>query len=161
MPAVSPVTLHEREIVEHVVPPGDAVTVYPVIVLPPVLAGAVQETLAPSEIAVADGLRGALGALLTVINCWTWDPAEYVASAVLFALSTHEPMALNVTMPALIVQILDEPVSTVMAGVSDDVEAAAGVYVSPTFAAESEEVKLNVCALSTTNIFCWTCTAAP
>jgi len=40
------VTAHEVVDVVHVYPPGDEVTVYPVIVEPPLLAGAVHDTVA-------------------------------------------------------------------------------------------------------------------
>ena len=47
MPFVNPVTVHVvAPEVEHVLLPGDAVTVYPVIAEPPFEAGAVHETAA-------------------------------------------------------------------------------------------------------------------
>lgn len=46
----------------HVAPPGDAVTVYPVIALPPLETGAVQETVTADEPAAPVTLVGAPGA---------------------------------------------------------------------------------------------------
>ena len=46
MPFVSPVTVHEVDAVEQVAPPGLAVTMYAVIFVPPLLAGAFHETVA-------------------------------------------------------------------------------------------------------------------
>ena len=44
VPFVSPVTVHDVAADVQVAPPGEAVTVYDVIVLPPFDAGAVQDT---------------------------------------------------------------------------------------------------------------------
>ena len=46
VPLVRPVTAQEVVAVVHVYPPGDEVTVYPVIAEPPLLAGAVHDTVA-------------------------------------------------------------------------------------------------------------------
>ena len=46
VPLVRPVTAHDVVAVVHVNEPGDEVTVYPVIVAPPLLAGAVHDTVA-------------------------------------------------------------------------------------------------------------------
>jgi hypothetical protein len=44
VPLVKPFTVHEVVVVVQVNPPGDDVTVYPVIALPPLEPGAVQPT---------------------------------------------------------------------------------------------------------------------
>ena len=44
MPSVNPLTLHEVDVVVQVNPPGDEVTVYPVMALPPLDPGALQLT---------------------------------------------------------------------------------------------------------------------
>jgi hypothetical protein len=46
VPSVSPVTVTAHVVAEACAPPGDAVTVYDVIVAPPLLAGGVQLTVA-------------------------------------------------------------------------------------------------------------------
>ncbi len=71
---------------EAVKPPGEDVTVYPVMVLPPFEIGAVNATLAWAFPAVATGLVGAPGTVLGVIAAdgaeATEFPAELVATTV-------------------------------------------------------------------------------
>ena len=67
-------------------PPGEDVTVYPVMVLPPFEIGAVNATLAWAFPAVATGLVGAPGTVLGVTAAdgteATEFPAELVATTV-------------------------------------------------------------------------------
>ena len=61
VPLVSPVTVHGEDAQVAVMPPGDEVTVYPVIGAPPFEAGAVKVTLAEPFPAVAVPMVGAPG----------------------------------------------------------------------------------------------------
>jgi len=65
VPFVNPLTVQvSAPVVEHVFPPGDDVTVYPVIGSPPVFVGAAQVTLAepaPATTAVMVGRPGVVG----------------------------------------------------------------------------------------------------
>ena len=61
MPLVSPVTVTDIPVVVAVTPPGDEMTAYSVIALPPSEAGAVHETVASLSPGVADKLVGASG----------------------------------------------------------------------------------------------------
>ena len=71
MVAVVPVAL-------ALAPPGLAVTVYPVMALPPLLAGAVQLTLALALPAVAVTPVGAAGAVVVAVGVTGADAAENV-----------------------------------------------------------------------------------
>jgi hypothetical protein len=63
VPLVSPVTAHDSApVVTHVLAPGLDVTVYFVIALPPLLAGAAHDTVAAALARVAETLPGAPGA---------------------------------------------------------------------------------------------------
>jgi len=81
-----PVTTRGELDPEAVKPPGEDVTVYPVMVLPPVEAGAVKVTLACALPAEATGLVGAPGTVLGVTAPdgaeATEFPAELVATTV-------------------------------------------------------------------------------
>ena len=64
VPFVNPVTLTDvAPVVDPVAPPGDAVTVYPVMGEPPLEAGAVHDTVANAFPATADTAVGAPGAV--------------------------------------------------------------------------------------------------
>ena len=58
---MSPLTVHGLETAVHVRPPGDEVTVYPVMAEPPLFSGAVQDTTAEALPAVADTAVGGPG----------------------------------------------------------------------------------------------------
>ena len=73
VPVVAPVVL-------TVAPPGDAVTVYPVIGEPPLLAGAVQRTVAEAFPGVADTAVGAPGTVLGVTAALATDASEAPAA---------------------------------------------------------------------------------
>ena len=65
---VSPITVSGDEAPVAVRPPGEAVTVYPVIAAPPVFAGAVKLTVALPLLPLAEilvGTPGAVGAGVT------------------------------------------------------------------------------------------------
>ena len=66
VPFDRPPTEHEVDEVVHVAPPGLAVTVYELIAAPPVLAGAVHDTVAELSPAVAVTAVGAPGTVLGV-----------------------------------------------------------------------------------------------
>jgi hypothetical protein len=70
LPPGSPVIVHDRApVVEQLLPPGDALTVYPVIGLPPSFAGAVQLTLAvPGLEYLADTASGGSGAVTGIVT---------------------------------------------------------------------------------------------
>jgi hypothetical protein len=61
VPSVKPLTVIGEDEPVPVKPPGDEVTVYPVIAPPPVLTGAVKVTVADEEPAEAVPIVGALG----------------------------------------------------------------------------------------------------
>jgi hypothetical protein len=63
-------------------PPGEDVTLYPVMVLPPVEAGAVKATLAWARPAVATGLVGAPGTVLGITDPDAADATEFPAALV-------------------------------------------------------------------------------
>jgi hypothetical protein len=63
-------------------PPGEEVTVYPVMALPPSEAGAVNATLAWAFPAVATGLVGAPGTVLGVTAADVTDAREFPAALV-------------------------------------------------------------------------------
>ena len=63
VPLVSPVTVIGDDAPVAVRPPGEDVTVYPVIAAPPVFAGAVKLTVAPPLLPVAETPVGAPGAM--------------------------------------------------------------------------------------------------
>ena len=60
---VRPVTVIGEDVPVAVTPPGEEVTVYPVIVAPPVLVGAVKLTVALPLVLVAEILVGTPGAI--------------------------------------------------------------------------------------------------
>jgi hypothetical protein len=66
VPLTRPITVQPSVAVVQVAPPGDAVTVYPVIDLPPLLTGAVHETAAEALPGVADTDVGTPGAVAGV-----------------------------------------------------------------------------------------------
>ena len=75
---VRPVTVHGDDEHVPVIPPGEDVAVYAVIVAPPFEDGAVKATVACVLPAVAVPMVGAPGTLaLTVKDCWTCVAAEY------------------------------------------------------------------------------------
>jgi hypothetical protein len=86
VPLTRPFTVQPSVAVLQVAPPGDAVTVYPVIDLPPLLAGAVHETAAEALPGVADTDVGAPGAVAGVTAELGADgalvPAVFVAVTV-------------------------------------------------------------------------------
>ena len=70
MPLVSPITVIGDEAPVAVEPPGEDVTVYPVIADPPVFVGAVKLTVALPLLPVAEILVGTPGAVVAnVIDC--------------------------------------------------------------------------------------------
>ena len=62
-PFVKPVTVIGEDVPVAVIPPGEAVTVYPVIADPPVFVGAVKLTVALPLLPLAEILVGAPGAI--------------------------------------------------------------------------------------------------
>ncbi len=87
-PLVRPATVHVSAgaTAAQVSPPGDAVTVYPVMAVPPVLVGASQLTTADPISALAVTVRGTEGTAHTVTGDDATDtgpaPAPFVARAV-------------------------------------------------------------------------------
>jgi hypothetical protein len=87
VPLVSPVTVIGEEAPDAVRPPGEEVTVYPVIADPPVLVGAVKLTVALPLLTVAEmlvGTPGAIGAGVTADDAIEAVPVptELVATTV-------------------------------------------------------------------------------
>ena len=66
MPSVNPLTLHEVDVVVQVNPPGDEVTEYPVMALPPLDPGALQLTTDDTKSIVPETPVGAPGTVLGV-----------------------------------------------------------------------------------------------
>jgi len=67
LPFANPVTTHDATPdVEHVCPPGEAVTTYPEMAAPPVIAGGVQLTLAAPFPRVTETLDGGSGTVAGV-----------------------------------------------------------------------------------------------
>jgi hypothetical protein len=62
VPFVKPGTVNEHEVADTLIAPGLEVTVYPVIVPPPLLAGGVHETVADAFPGVPTTPVGAPGA---------------------------------------------------------------------------------------------------
>ena len=75
VPLVRPVTVHDVVAEAQVSAPGDEVTAYPVIGEPPLLAGAVHDTLACPLPAVATTFDGTEGTVYGVADR-TFDGAE-------------------------------------------------------------------------------------
>ncbi len=86
MPFVSPETVIGDDPPVAVNPPGEEVTVYPVIAAPPLLAGAVKDTAADPLPATAETLVGAPGTVfgVTAVDALeaTELPAAFVATTV-------------------------------------------------------------------------------
>jgi hypothetical protein len=86
VPLVRPLTTQGLVVHDAVAPPGDAVTVYPVIVPPPLFVGAVHETLAELLCAAAETPVGAPGTVAGVTELDGDDtallPTELVAPTV-------------------------------------------------------------------------------
>jgi hypothetical protein len=81
VPLANPATVAEAvPVVVALSPPGDAVTVYPVIADPPLLAGAVQDTTAKALPAVATAPVGAPGTVLGVTAALDEDAGEVPAA---------------------------------------------------------------------------------
>src|SRR5665648_137387 len=72
-----------------VAPPGDAVTVYPVIDEPPLLAGAVQLTVAEAFPGVADTAVGAPGTVLGVTAALATDASDVPAALVAVTVNVY------------------------------------------------------------------------
>jgi len=70
---VSPLTVHGLDAAVQVRPPGDEVTVYPVMAEPPSLTGTVHDTTAEALPAVADAAVGAPG---TVAGVTAYEGAD-------------------------------------------------------------------------------------
>ena len=86
-PFVKPVTVIGEDVPVAVIPPGEAVTVYPVIADPPVFIGAVKLTVALPLPPVAEmlvGTPGAIGAGVTADDGVELapSPTELVATTV-------------------------------------------------------------------------------
>ena len=86
-PFVKPVTVIGEDVPVAVIPPGEAVTVYPVLADPPVFIGAVKLTVALPLLPVAEmlvGTPGAIGAGVTADDAveLVLVPAELVATTV-------------------------------------------------------------------------------
>lgn len=82
--AVRPLTVMGEVALEPVMPPGEEVAVYEVMVAPPLSAGAVKATVAVvEEVAVAVPIVGASGVLavtaLVVLDVAAVDPYVFVA----------------------------------------------------------------------------------
>ena len=82
MPFVKPVTLQEVVALVQVNPPGDEVTVYPVIALPPLDPGALQLTIDEALAIVPETLVGAPGTVLGVTPKDAAEAAEFPAALV-------------------------------------------------------------------------------
>jgi hypothetical protein len=100
VPFVSPVTVSGLVGPEAVSPPGDDVDVYPVIGLPPLLAGAVNDTTACAFPAAAMGLGGAVGTVIGVTLLvgveGTLFPRAFVATTVnVYAVPLISPATVN------------------------------------------------------------------
>jgi hypothetical protein len=100
VPLVKPVTVRGLLGPEAVSPPGDDVAVYPVIGLPPLLAGAVNDTTACALPATAAGLFGALGTAIGVTLLvgveGTLFPRAFVATTVnVYAVPLTRPATVN------------------------------------------------------------------
>src|SRR5665648_624107 len=85
-----------------VAPPGDAVTVYPVIDEPPLLAGAVQLTVAEAFPGVADTAVGAPGTVLGVTAALATDASEVPTLLVAVTVNVYAvPLVNPVTVPVV------------------------------------------------------------
>src|SRR5665648_799197 len=85
-----------------VAPPGDAVTVYPVIDEPPLLAGAVQLTIAEAFPGVANTAVGAPGTVLGVTTALATDAGEVPTLLVAVTVNVYAvPLASPVTVPVV------------------------------------------------------------
>ena len=85
MPLVKPVTVCERLVLPALLstpPPGDDVTVYPVIVLPPLEAGATNVTVACALPGVAEADVGAPGTVVGITAVEADDAAPVPAMLV-------------------------------------------------------------------------------
>ena len=111
MPFVSPVTVHEVVAVVQVKPPGDEVTVEPVIALPPLDTGAVQETSAEESPNTPDTPVGAPGTVAGVTAPEALDATPVPAALVAVTVNVYEvpfvrPVTVHVV--AVVVQV-NEP----------------------------------------------------
>ncbi len=79
---VSPETVIGDDPPVPVNPPGEEVTVYPVIAVPPLLTGAVKDTVADPLPATAETLVGALGTMLGVTELDALEAVEFPAAFV-------------------------------------------------------------------------------
>ena len=68
MPLANPVTVIGEDVPVAVTPPGEEVTVYPVIVAPPVFVGAVKLTVAVPLLPLAETLVGTPGAVIAGVT---------------------------------------------------------------------------------------------
>jgi len=110
-----------------------AVTVYPVIVAPPVKEGAVKAMLACASAAVAAPIVGAPGTTALIVN----DRVTAVAARKLefplwSALTVHVPVVTKVSAPPLVI-VQTPVVEDENVGVSPDDAVAVNVGVVPKF----------------------------
>jgi len=147
VPLVNPATVADvPTIVVAVAPPGDAITVYPVIAEPPLLAGAVQVTTAEAFPGVADTAVGAPGTVLGVTAALGDDAGEVPAALVavtvnVYAVPLVRPVTVAVVAPVVVavlppgLEIAVYPVTgepPLLAGAVHDTTAAALLGVADT-----------------------------
>jgi len=130
---VNPVTVMGLEAPLPVAPPGLAVTVYPVILAPPVKAGAVNVTLACVSPAVAVPIVGAPGTTaLTVNDRVTVGAARKLEFPAWSASIVHVPAVTNVSAPPLVI-VQTPVVDDEKLGVNPDDAVAVSVGLVPKF----------------------------
>jgi hypothetical protein len=126
-------------------PPGFDTTVYPVTVAPPLLAGAVNETVACVSPAVAVPMVGAPGTTgFTVNDRDTCVAARYLPLPAWSALIVQVPAVTNVSAPPLVI-VHTPVVDEVNVTVSPELAVAVSVGAVPKFCAPGF-AKVIVCA---------------
>lgn len=133
VPLVRPAKVIGEAAPVAVAPPGLAVTVYPVIALPPVDTGAVNVTVASAFPALAVPMVGAPGATgFTVKVRLTWVAGKYDPFPAWSALIVQLPAVTNVSAPPVEI-VHTVGVAEVNTGVKPESEAAVSVGVVPKF----------------------------
>ena len=111
MPFVRPLTVHEVVAVAHENEPGDDVTVYPVIALPPFDDGAVQETTTEESPNTPDTPVGTLGTVAGTTDAEALDAEPVPALFVAVTENVYEvPFVRPVTVHVVVVVVhVNEP----------------------------------------------------